>query len=557
MSKEEKSLKKESISRAEIEKRLHHYTQFKTKLLSALASLNDQLRKGQLSEKDYAASVEKLCGGTSQQKIDYYDSIINGCKEELHASGKQHGRKPIFSVTSLTVVIAIILFALVIAIPNWNSIKGFVVYHPQYVDVAVNTFVPEDAVILLSADQQELTMNLSELNLTLITSVYQHTLIQGYYIEEVTLDIANLSFANAAEFTLRILHNGSLLFNTTVPILSPVPTPSPAGQQPPQSESDQQQDVGINTPLDTNTTSALSPIPTTSTISFIAKLNKEAYAINETVFILITPENASYSITLTDSVEAVATIDTLNLTPQLQGQYSLNVLLYIGDQSQRFVLPFTVGDVTNISTNITSNITSNATSATAQPISATPQMLSTSGDVRVPPFERIRADRASAPQGWYMQQSGLTDTDEACVDENSWELTDESYRGSKAMVYRPTRDTLVCGLKLASFSTVAANQYLVEFYFKTNFTNPISTLSFLNYGDDNCEVVFNGNQIVESNECTATLTDAQNGWKRISIVWPINEHQPADLYFSPPTLLRANGENGAIIIDEVSISKIR
>jgi hypothetical protein len=156
-------------------------------------------------------------------------------------------------------------------------------------------------------------------------------------------------------------------------------------------------------------------------------------------------------------------------------------------------------------------------------------------------------------KNWYVEQSGLSDADEACVNFGIWELTNESYTGKKAIKYIAQKDELACGIKLSSFD-VDIGKLNIEFYFKDNFTNPDSHFEILNYGENNCDVKFNKNGIIEAIDCEANITTLTDNWKKISITIPILTPEKMNIFLSPPFLL---DDNGTIIFDNFSIEMMK
>src|SRR3989344_5942592 len=116
-------------------------------------------------------------------------------------------------------------------------------------------------------------------------------------------------------------------------------------------------------------------------------------------------------------------------------------------------------------------------------------------------FEEIRPDSPTLPSGWTVQQSGLGGADELCIREDSWFLTKETFSGLEAVKYVPRMDTLSCGLRMSPFTTDKVGNITLEFYYKSNFTNPDTYILLLNYGDDNCQIQFNNKGVIGYAEC--------------------------------------------------------
>lgn len=77
-------------------------------------------------------------------------------------------------------------------------------------------------------------------------------------------------------------------------------------------------------------------------VVFDAELAKTSYTLGEQVTVQIAPEDAAYSIALVKGGREIQMLDSLGITPQEPGAYTLNVLLYLGEINERFELPFTV-----------------------------------------------------------------------------------------------------------------------------------------------------------------------------------------------------------------------
>lgn len=176
-------------------------------------------------------------------------------------------------------------------------------------------------------------------------------------------------------------------------------------------------------------------------------------------------------------------------------------------------------------------------------------------------FNSQRTSDPTLPSGWYVQADGLTETDDPCLSEKSWELTAESFSGlNKGIMYTPVKDTIGCGLKLPTFAPNVPGVATIEFNFKSSFKNPESHMEILNYGFDNCDVKFGPIGVVEANECTAIITDLGNDWKKVAITnWQITEpSEPILLFLTPPYLLYNHellyGEEGSIIFDDMVIT---
>ena len=167
-------------------------------------------------------------------------------------------------------------------------------------------------------------------------------------------------------------------------------------------------------------------------------------------------------------------------------------------------------------------------------------------------FESERPENSSLPFGIFVQASGESNSDDGCLNGLSWQLTEEGFSG-KGIIYIPSKDEIGCGIKLPSFLPNKKGKINLSFNFKTNFTNTDSYMEFLNYGFDNCNVRFNGNGILFQNECSASVIDLGNGWKKLLITnWDIKrDTELIHIYISPPTILN---EKGVMIIDQISLT---
>lgn len=166
-------------------------------------------------------------------------------------------------------------------------------------------------------------------------------------------------------------------------------------------------------------------------------------------------------------------------------------------------------------------------------------------------FDLVRVRDPTLPSGWFVQQSGLSDRDEACATYGIWQSTVESYSGLRGIKYVPAKDTIACGLRLASFEVENVSAFSMLFYMRVNFTNPESYFTLLNYGNDGCEVNFNATGIVEAVDCNATMSGASGDWKKIQLSWPVTVKDTVQLFFTPPFPLR---DDGIVLIDEVTMN---
>ncbi|MEK6900747.1 MAG: hypothetical protein AABX37_00210, partial [Nanoarchaeota archaeon] len=114
-------------------------------------------------------------------------------------------------------------------------------------------------------------------------------------------------------------------------------------------------------------------------------------------------------------------------------------------------------------------------------------------------------------------------------------------------------DTSACGLKLPNFVPGVMGIANISFNFKANFSQPETSMEILNYGFDNCDIVFNGTNVFFQTECTATIADLDaTGWKRMSITnWHITKpNEVVSLFISPPT----GFSDGAMIFDDLKVT---
>ncbi|GEM_PF-4650831 len=366
----------------ELERRLASYAQLKRHLLAALASLDQQLAQKRISDASYQEKLQKLLDGMGRvEKIAYYDGLIRSHAEELQRLERGgSAAAPVGTIGRVSAVgaamvriqpvqirskaspaaiigILLLLAFVLLIIPNWGALKALVVYEHQVVDVQVNTFVPQGATLTYTAGGNSTSQSLDALaaatNLSKITSIYAHTLMEGYYIENLTIDVTDLGFKGQAELTITISYADAVVFTNTTSLLPFGLLESASGapvEETPSllhfnwtGEQTEEQAAPSNQSLNTtgvNATNMTLPLNATGgnvtvnatvaniTPAFSAEPDRLAYNLTDVVTISITPPDANYSVVVSDPEGTSVTLTQLNFTPWLPGLYSINVLLY-------------------------------------------------------------------------------------------------------------------------------------------------------------------------------------------------------------------------------------